>query len=297
MNNPVLKKEIRTSMRSWKTAGIITVYAAILGAIPALFLIFTSLDTYRGYNLETLRGVFTIMVFFQLGLLSFVVPALTTNSISGEIQRGTIDLLICTNMTSLDIVLGKLMASLVKVVLLIVVSLPLFSVLSLFGGVDVITLLILMAYYMVVSVLYGSIGIFTSAFFKKNSVSTIISYIIILVLNVGTFVVATVATEIYSLKTTFTTDMFAKILYINPFSGLINVMDNLMGTGVNITRCSFTFTSYDTLLINMGINLILSVLIIKLTANKIDPMKKVSSFSNNKAAKVNKKVAAEVVEN
>lgn len=281
-------------MRSWKTAGIITVYAAILGAIPALFLIFTSLNTYRGYNLETLRAVFSMMVFFQLGLLSFVVPAMTTNSISGEIQRGTIDLLICTNMTSLDIVLGKLMASLVKVVLLIVVSLPLFSVLSLFGGVDVITLLILMAYYLVVSVLYGSIGVFTSAFFKKNSVSTIISYIIIVALTIGTFVISAVATEIYYLKTTFTTEVFAKILYINPFSGIINVMDNMMGTNVNITRCSFVFSSYDTLLINMAINIILSIIIIKLTANKIDPMKKVSSVSNNKAAKVNKKVKTEV---
>lgn len=292
MNNPVLKKEVRTSMRTWKTAAIITVYALLLASIPMLYIIFNSFDIYGNYSSESLRTVFISMVVFQLVLLSFVAPAMTTSAISGEVQRGTIDLLICTKMTSLEIVIGKLMAGMVKIFLLIVVSLPLFSVLSIFGGVETSVLLLLMFYYMIIAIEYGAIGMFTSAFFRKNSVSTIVSYIIIITLNIGTVVFSTIATEYYSLKMGFSTDIFYKLLYINPFSGLFNVIDNLMGTDLNITKSAFLFTQYDTLIINIIIGLIFSIILIKITANKIDPMKSVNSFSNNKAKKINKKIRA-----
>lgn len=300
MNNPVLKKEMRTSMRTWKTAAIITVYALLLASIPMLYILFNSFDSSGGYSADSLRTVFISMVVFQLILLSFVAPAMTTNSISGEVQRGTIDLLICTKMSSLEIIIGKLMAGMVKIFLLIIVSLPLFSVLSIFGGVETEVLLLLMFYYMIISIQYGAIGIFTSAFFKKNSVSTIVSYLIIITLNLGTVIFSAVAGSFYQLKVGTSTDAFLKVLYLNPFSGLFNVIDNMMGTDMNITKSSFLFTSYDTLIINIIISILISVFLIKITANKIDPMKSISSVSNNKAKKINKKdkeagVASEIV--
>lgn len=286
MNNPVLKKEMRTSMRTWKTSAIITVYALLLASIPMLYILFSSFDSYGGYSADSLRSVFVSMVVFQLVLLSFVAPAMTTNSISGEVQRGTIDLLICTKMTSFEIVMGKLMAGMVKIFLLIIVSLPLFSVLSIFGGVETATLLILMFYYMIIAIQYGAIGIFTSAFFRKNSVSTIVSYLIIITINLGSLIFSLIASELYQLNVGSSTDMFLKILYINPFSGLFNVIDNLMGSNINITKCAFIFTAYDTLIINVIISLLISVFLIKVTANKINPMKSMGNSSKNKTKKV-----------
>lgn len=273
MNNPVLKKEMRTSMRTWKTSAIITVYALLLASIPSLYIIFNSFNQYGGYDTDSLRTVFISMVVFQLVLISFVSPALTTSSISGEVQRDTMDLLICTRMSALEIVAGKLMAGMLKIFLLIIVSLPLFSVLSIFGGLEIGVLLLLMFYYMIIATLYGAIGIFASALFKKNSVSTIISYIIILVLNLGTVIFVAIAGEFYYLKYGSYTDIFSKILYLNPFSGLFNVIDNLMGTDMNITSSSFIFTSYDTLIINIIVSLAISFLLVKATASIIDPMK------------------------
>lgn len=297
MNNPVLKKEMRTSMRTWKTSAIITVYALLLASIPMLYILFNSFDTYGGYSADSLRTVFISMVVFQLVLLSFVAPAMTTNSISGEVQRGTIDLLICTKMSSFEIVMGKLMAGMVKIFLLIIVSLPLFSVLSIFGGVETGVLLLLMFYYMIIAIQYGAIGIFTSAFFKKNSVSTIVSYLIIITLNLGTVIFTTIAGEFYQLKVGSSTDVFLKLLYINPFSGLFNVIDNLMGTDMNITGSSFMFTSYDTLIINIIISILISIFLVKVTANKIDPMKSVHNVSNNKAKRIKKKENKKNMEN
>lgn len=289
MNNPVLKKEIRTSMRTWKTSAIITSYALLLASIPLVYILFNSFDSYGGYSADSLRTVFISMVVFQLVLLSFVAPAMTTNSISGEVQRGTMDLLICTKMTSFEIVIGKLMAGMVKIFLLIIVSLPLFSVLSIFGGVETEVLLLLMFYYMIIAIEYGAIGIFTSAFFKKNSVSTIVSYMIIITLNLGTVIFSAIASEYYTLQTGNSTDLFYKILYINPFSGLFNVIDNLMGTDMNITQSTFTFTQYDTLIINIIISMVISIFLIKITSNKIDPMKSVGNLSNNRAKKIKTK--------
>ena len=52
-------------------------------------------------------------------LLMFIVPAVTASSISGERERQTLELMLTTQMTAFQVVIGKLMSALSTLLLLI----------------------------------------------------------------------------------------------------------------------------------------------------------------------------------
>ena len=65
----------------------------------------------------------------------FLAPSSTAGAISLEREKQTLELLIATPISSLAIVLGKLLSALVYVFLLIAASIPLMAVVFVFGGV------------------------------------------------------------------------------------------------------------------------------------------------------------------
>ena len=80
------------------------------------------------------------------------------------------------------------MASLNIVMLLAVSSLPVFSIVFLFGGITVVDLLVMLVTLMISGVFVGSIGILFSVVCKKTTTATILSYSSILALIGGTYV-------------------------------------------------------------------------------------------------------------
>ena len=67
--------------------------------------------------------------------VAFLAPASTAGAISLEREKQTLELLVATPITSLAIVLGKLLSALVYVWLLIAASIPLTAVVFVYGGV------------------------------------------------------------------------------------------------------------------------------------------------------------------
>jgi ABC-type transport system involved in multi-copper enzyme maturation permease subunit len=65
-------------------------------------------------------------------------PALVAGSLAQERASGKIDLLMASPLSSLEIILGKLVARYVPVVMLIGLALPVLGILSLFGGLDLL---------------------------------------------------------------------------------------------------------------------------------------------------------------
>src|SRR5438132_3391305 len=73
------------------------------------------------------QALFLSLVIFQMVLLAFITPALTAGAISSERERQTIDLLFVTKLPSFSILWGKLLASMSFVLLLLLLSVPIFS--------------------------------------------------------------------------------------------------------------------------------------------------------------------------
>ncbi len=77
-----------------------------------------------------------IMVMAGLAVLSLT-PALVAGTIAEEKRRRGFDIVLATTLSSLEIVLGKLLARICQLVVILSLTVPIFCLLSLNGGVDV----------------------------------------------------------------------------------------------------------------------------------------------------------------
>jgi len=275
--NPVLQKELKIRMRGWRAAGMIGVYLIFMTLTASFALIMSMDDYYRStIDPEVALGSYIGLAVMQLVLISFISPALTTGAISGEREKQTLDLLLSTPMTPLSVITGKLFASISQVILLIIASLPIFSIVFLFGGISVIELLQLFGFFIIIAITFGSIGIFYSSYFKKTTAANVMAYGTIAFLCFGTIFLTILylgITRNYGYKG------FFPFLYANPIIGFTSILwDQVGGGNVNIfPGLIFGNTAaashISTWIINLLFNIILSIVLLILSAKKINPLK------------------------
>jgi ABC-type transport system involved in multi-copper enzyme maturation permease subunit len=187
--NPIVAKEYRSRMRTWRSPLAMTVYIVLLGALG--WVIFAGLS--GGGGLFGLLGsggnygqtLFTFLILFQVALLGFITPALTAGAISGERERQTIDLLFVTPLPPFSILWGKLLASMSFVVLLLTLSVPIFSLVFLFGGIELDQMLYGFLVTGVTALTLGFLGIAFSTLFRRTLAATVAAYGAAFVLLVG----------------------------------------------------------------------------------------------------------------
>lgn len=188
--NPIVAKEYRSRMRTWRSPLAMTVYILLLGGIGwAVFNAITSgslgLGSSGNYG-QMGQQLFTFLILFQVALLAFITPALTAGAISGERERQTIDLLFVTPIPPFSIIWGKLLASMSFMVLLLALSVPIFSLVFLIGGIELDQMAYAFLVVGVTALTLGFIGIAFSAFFRRTLVATVAAYGAAFVLLVGT---------------------------------------------------------------------------------------------------------------
>ena len=189
MINPILAFSARRRMRTWRTPVMVTLYCLTL-AVVAYFYSFRYLfaDT---LNIGVMRTGFTgfITLFaIQFMLLVLVGPAMTSGSIAGERERQTLELLQVTNTGSFSIVIGKLLDSFGFLCLLIIASLPIFSLVLLMGGIGFLTILKVALFLMLIALAVSSIGLFTSTLVKRTVTATVTAYLLVLGLGIVTLI-------------------------------------------------------------------------------------------------------------
>jgi len=189
--NPIVAKEYRTRMRTWRSPFAITVYILLLGGLgwAAFSLIVASTSQAFGAGSGSNYGqlLFTFLIIFQVALLGFITPALTAGAISGERERQTIDLLFVTPISPFSIIWGKLLASMSFVILLLVLSIPIFSLVFLFGGIELDQVVYAFAVTGATALTLGFIGIAFSTLFRRTLPATVAAYGAAFVLFVGFF--------------------------------------------------------------------------------------------------------------
>jgi len=179
--NPIVEKEILSRMRSWRAPVMISTFIALL-ALVAFGALAVVTAQQNGPFASTVTagaglGVFTAMVVVELLLILFMAPALTAGGISGERERQTLDLLLCTRVRPGAIVVGKLVSSLLFMVLLLVISVPLFSLVFLFGGIEIDQVLAVVVIGVVTALVIGSFGLMFSALTRGTISSTVSTYV------------------------------------------------------------------------------------------------------------------------
>lgn len=137
---PVFTREAVTAPRRLKFYVARGAYvASLLILLSTAWMVLTGTQTVR--NLGDLArfgsAVFQLLAPLQLAVLVFFAALSAASAVSLEKDRRTLVLLLLTNLTNPELVLGKLLASIVNILAMLAAALPLFALLILFGGISV----------------------------------------------------------------------------------------------------------------------------------------------------------------
>lgn len=189
MRNPVFESSMKRRMRSFRSPLLITLYCAFLLAVSFMAIITLQNATISLNDLRSGLQTYIYLAIMQFMLIILVAPALTSGAISGERERQTLDLLLCTRVGAVRIVLGKLLSSVSFLALMIISSLPAMAITLFFGGISIWDMLLMELFLLITALACCSIGIFCSALFKRTVTATVVSYLAIFAIGVGTLIV------------------------------------------------------------------------------------------------------------
>ena len=189
-------KELRGRVRGRRAFVVLTFYLMFLG----LFAWAWELVAERAYvQNAALQGgsaafasslvgqeVFGALVLVETLLVVFLAPAFTSGAISLEREKQTLEMLTATPISSLAIVVGKLLSALAYVFLLIAASIPLTAIVFVFGGVGPDDVLRAYAVLIVTALGLGSMGLFISALMQRTQGATVVTFFTVLFLTLGT---------------------------------------------------------------------------------------------------------------
>ena len=192
--NPVLSRELRQRMRGPRASIIITIYLVLLSFI--VWTLYTAAsatqnNAFEGPAAEQIAGlgrsVFQTLLFFVLLMVCFIVPGVSAGAVAGERERQTLVPLQVTLLRPMSIVVGKLLASLSFIVLLVVATLPLVGIAFVLGGVEPLEVAKGTAMVIVVAAVIASISVFCSTVTKRTQGATVLAYGAVLALLFGSF--------------------------------------------------------------------------------------------------------------
>lgn len=212
----ILFKELRARARSPRTVLLLTFYLVLLGGLSYLYFRALADQPLRGgaQAAATGRAIFTSIVTVELLLVCFLTPSFTAGLVAGERERQTLDLLIITPIRSHSIVLGKLLAALAVVILLVVTAVPVQSVAFMLGGVDPLQIITASVLLLITALAFGALGLLSSAVMRSSLAATVLAYALVLVLVLGAGWLRTVTTDTPVGRYT------GVLAYIDPFSAV-----------------------------------------------------------------------------
>lgn len=175
-------KEMRLRMRQERTVWILIIYVLLLGLLGWLYLSrSTSNMSSINYDWDTIGAtLYQLLTLVQIVLILCITPVLSSGAISAEKEFETYDLLLCSQLSAFSLIAGKFVAGLCNVLLLIVATIPLFSLVFFFGGFTTLHILQDLVLFIVTAAMITSFALFCSTLFDKRSVSTAIVYIVVL---------------------------------------------------------------------------------------------------------------------
>ncbi|MCY4020530.1 MAG: hypothetical protein OXG39_14060 [Chloroflexi bacterium] len=183
--NPVMVKELRGRMRGIRGFAIITVFLTLMSFFTMLLYLLRVPQGGVVVTGELGRLLFIGVLFIELMLIIFIVPALTAGAITSERERKTYDLLQTTLITKATFVVGKMQSALGYIVLLLLSAIPLQSIAFLFGGVSESELILALLVLAVSAVTLGAFGMFFSSITERTLSATVRSYTVAIGITIG----------------------------------------------------------------------------------------------------------------
>jgi ABC-2 type transport system permease protein len=189
-SNPILCREISHRMRDNRTYFVPVVYLAILAIVTLGVYTVSNMDLVgmptQGWRIG--ESIFDAVSFTQLALVLLLVPSVSASAITSERDRRTLTPLLVTPLPRISVALGKLVAPILYILLLVSTSLP-FAALSFgFGGADVADLLLCYGCIASAALFVASLGLFVSTVMKRTVPAVLLAYGVVAFVVIGSLI-------------------------------------------------------------------------------------------------------------
>lgn len=184
---PVLAREAVTAPRRPRLYVVRVVYvASLLVLMSTAWLVLAGTQIIRNVGDMARFGsiLFQILALLQLALVVFLSAMVSASAVAQEKDRRTLILLLMTRMSNAELVLGKLAASLLHILAMLAAALPVFLLLTLFGGVSFEQVGRVFGVTLTTALAAGSLGS-TLALWREKTFQTLAMTALLLVLWIG----------------------------------------------------------------------------------------------------------------
>jgi len=179
IENPVLQRELLVNLRMTRAFVLLFSYLALLGLV-----VYVAWPTSQTLDLtatpEEARRLVNLFFLGQYVLMSLLVPSFAAGTITGEKERKTYEMLLASPMRPAAIVIGKLLASMTHLAVLVFCSLPVVMLCLPLGGKsfwEVVATYVAMGSSVIT---FGMICLAVSSYFTRTLASVVVSYLLIL---------------------------------------------------------------------------------------------------------------------
>ena len=176
IENPVLRRELLTALRSNKAFILEFVFLLALGLVVYVAWPPELIST----SSELARKLFRTFGQGELVMLSILSPAFSASAMTIEKEKRCIDLLLASPIRPRTILMGKYMSSVLYLLLLVLSTAPLVAVIMWLPGLGPEEIIGLYLLLIAVAASFGMIGLTCSVFFHRSQASLAITYMIIL---------------------------------------------------------------------------------------------------------------------
>jgi len=178
LENPVLQRELLVNLRMARAFVLLLAYVGLLGLV--VYAAWPSQQRLDLTNSKEAKDLVDLLFLGQFVLMSLMVPSFAGTSITGEKERRTYEMLLASPMRPGAIVLGKLLASLCHLAVLVFASLPIVMLCLPLGGVSLWEVVATYAAMAASVVTFGMICLAAGSYFTRSIAALVVSYLVIL---------------------------------------------------------------------------------------------------------------------
>lgn len=184
IDNPVLQRELLVNLRMNRAFILLAAYLILLGGV--VWLAWPSpeageekvrLDMASSTQAEKLVDLFFLG---QYLIASLMAPSFAAATVTGEKERKTYESLLASPLRPSAVILGKLLAALCHLGILILCSLPIVMLCVPLGGVHLQEVFATYVALFISIISFGMISVACSSYFRRTMASLTVSYLIIL---------------------------------------------------------------------------------------------------------------------
>lgn len=236
LNNPVYEKDLWSINRSrgffWAFMAIHVLIAAIALAVFANTIQYIRSDSSWDYS--SMLQLYIIISIIECTIIVLLMPGVAGVSICQERENGNLDIWKASGISPLKIVLGKLFSSVNVMIVMLVTSLPVFSLVYVYGGIepkDMFLMIILIGF---AGLQVCALSVACSAVCKKSAAAVLMSYGFNAALLLGTYLVHAAPMLMYSIdygeELGRRIDWYHYFLLLNPLISVYDILNSQAGS-------------------------------------------------------------------